>query len=98
MTNGVPTAAHRVLDVSEVVVGHGSADRSAIDQKIPARRSIVDRAIWKAKPPMSALIKLKSQIGEAYWIGIAGELASGERPLVAPGAKMVVSVGAPWWK
>ena len=91
----VLTAAHCVLDVSEVVVGYGSADRSATT-KIPSEKVIVHPAYMEGKAADVALIKLKSQIGEANRIGIADEAA--EKALVAPGAKLVVSGWGALWE
>lgn len=91
----VLTAAHCVLDVSEVVVGYGSADRSATT-KIPSEKVIVHPAYMEGKAADVALIKLKSPIGEANRIGLADEAA--EKTLAAPGAKLVVSGWGALWE
>ena len=91
----VLTAAHCVLDVTEVMVGYGSTDRSETT-KVPSEKVIVHPTFLEGKAADVALIKLQSPIGEANRIGLADEQA--EKSLAAPGAKLVVSGWGALWE
>jgi secreted trypsin-like serine protease len=88
----VLTAAHCVLDVTEVMVGYGSTDRSETT-KVPIEKVIVHPTYLEGKAADVALIKLQSPIGEANRIGLADEQA--EKSLAAPGASWWSRAGAP---
>jgi len=89
------TAAHCVMDVNEVMVGHGSIDRTQTT-KIPSEKIIMHQDYLRGKATDVALIKLKAPIKDSEKII---KLADGamENTFVTPGAKLVVSGwGAQW--
>jgi secreted trypsin-like serine protease len=91
----VLTAAHCVLDVSEVMVGYGSNDR-AKTAKIPSEKVIAHPAYIRGQAADVALIKLKTPIGKDNQIALADDAA--EKTLAAPGAKLVVSGWGALWE